>query len=80
MEEDKRAKNHDMIKYGRWVRECVKTFGECHSNVTKCRENVNIRSVNMFHVQYFKETQNQKHVKGNQITNAQNNIGFSGKS
>lgn len=78
MQEDKRAKYHDMIKHKGWGRECVKDFHECHANVRKRREIVNTRSVNMFHVKHFKETQNQKHVKDNQITNAQNNTGFSG--
>ena len=72
MQEDKRAKYHDMIKYKGWGRECVKDFHECHANVRKCRENVNTRSVNMFHVKHFKETQNQKQVKNNQITDAKN--------
>ena len=65
MQEDKRAKYRDMIKYKGWGRECVKDFYECHANVRKRRQNVNIRSVNMFHV----KTQDQKHVKDNQITN-----------
>jgi hypothetical protein len=72
---DKRAKYHDMIKYKGWGRECVKDFHECHANVRKCRENVNTQSVNIFHVTHFKETQNQKQVMDNQITDAQNNSG-----
>jgi hypothetical protein len=55
MQEDERAKNHDMIKCKGRIRECVKDFHECQANVRKHREYVNRRCVNMLHVKRLKK-------------------------